>query len=423
MRAVRSGCLGAAALFVALTDAAPARADLALDVSRVERAYRASGADVEVLPTRFLWDEEVLTVRLDPKPSTCTTVALVAARGTSFRARLGGIEDREARDRGASIAGVTELSRCDDAPVERVVVSGDAGRGAVEIIVARGLFVAPTLRSILPERTGGVVLTTSEPGPQPTLAPAHKRVESAELRAKSEGAHIEATEKVNVRSDGTGMTEVELDPGCHRIDLLAHEVEGGARARVDVDAELRDSDDETLLARDRSEAADARLYACVGVPVLGAVAFAGAPSSGKVSRVHASWPIPDAVTRAFGPHARARMAGALLSRGLTRLPGAPVWLGQGGSGLTAMPVPVEAGACYVAVVAATRGRMRQLALRASVGALESADERGAQEEGAAIAFCARDRRFVRLEVEARGANPTWALALHRVQSGVWELKR
>ncbi len=128
MRAVRSGCLGAAALFVALTDAAPARADLALDVARVERAYRASGADVEVLPTRFLWDEEVLTVRLDPKPSTCTTVALVAARGTSFRARLGGIEDREARDRGASIAGVTELSRCDDAPVERVVVSGDAGR-------------------------------------------------------------------------------------------------------------------------------------------------------------------------------------------------------------------------------------------------------------------------------------------------------
>ena len=106
-----------------------------------------------------------------------------------------------------------------------------------------------------------------------------------------------------------------------------------------------------------------------------------------------------------------------------RTPGAPVWLGQGGSGLTAMPVPVEAGACYVAVVAATRGRMRQLALRASVGALESADERGAQEEGAAIAFCARDRRFVRLEVEARGANPTWALALHRVQSGVWELKR
>ncbi len=403
-----------------------ARADLVQDAARVERAWRSvDNTNVQALPTRFLWDEEVLTVRLPPRatPMPCTSVALVGARGASFRAKLGGIEDRDGRDRAASIAGVAELVRCDGREVDRVIISGDAGRGAIEIIVAGSRAPLPALRDLLPERTGGVVVSTSEPGPLPTLPAANKRIDSAQARARSDGAKLAPVEVLEARPDGTGGTEVDLDPGCHRIELLAHESEGSSRARFDVDAELRDADDDVLLARDRSEASDARLYTCVGVPVLGAIAFAGAPPGGKVTRLVASWPIPEAIPRTWGAPVRARMAGALLSRGLSKTLTPAVFLGQGGTGLTSVPVSVEPGACYVAVVAGIRGRLRQLALRASVGALDSVDERGAAEESAAVAFCTRERRLVRLEIEARGANPWWALALHRTQSSVWESKR
>lgn len=403
-----------------------ARADLRADAARIETAWRSVGAKVTTLPTRFLWDEEVMTVRLPKREgkAACTTVALVSSRGTSFRAKLGGIDDPDGRDRGASIAGVTEIVRCDGIEVDRIMISGDAGRGAVEVIVGYGAQPLPGLREVLTERTGGLVVNTSEPGPLPTLPPAARRVESASARARGEGAKLAPLEKLVARPDGTGLAEIDLEPGCHRIDLLAHESsDASARARFDVDAELRDSDDDTLLARDRSEAADARLYTCVGNAVQGAVAFAGAPSLGTVTRILASWPIPDAIPRTWGPQVRARMTGALLARGVSRAAEAPIVQIQGGTGLTGLTVDVEPGACYVAIVAGIRGRLRQLSLRASVGALDSTDERGAVDEAAAVAFCARDRRNARLEVEARGAAPWWALSLHRLQSAVWEAKR
>lgn len=430
MRARSAACLASSALAVTL--AAPARADLRGDAARVEKAWRAAGAQVTVLPTRFLWDEQVLTVRLSEAAQkgeragranrTCTTVALVAARGTSFRAKLGGIDDPDGRDRSPSIAGVAEITRC-DGEADRILVAGDAGRGAVEIVVATAPKPAVPLREVLPERTGGVVVNTSEPGPLPSLPPADKRIESAEARALAEGATLAPRERLTARPDGTGLAEVELEPGCHRLELLASEVEAGSRARFDVDAELRDGDDDTLLARDRSEAADARLYTCVGGAVSGAVAFAGAPPQGTVTRVLASWPIPDAVPRTWGPPVRAKMAQALLARGVARATAAPIYLTQGGVGLTSVPVAVEPGACYVATVAGIRGRFRQLTLRASVGAIESSDERGAVDEAGAVAFCTHDRHTVRLDVEARGTVPWWALALHRLSSGAWETKR
>jgi hypothetical protein len=416
--------LGFALAFVGAP--AGARADLAQDASRIETAWRAAGASVTMLPTRFLWDEEILTVRLPPRATSgaCTTVALVGARGASFRGKLGGMDDRDGRDRAASIAGVAELVRCDGGNVDRIIVSGDAGRGAVEVIVAVSAAPLAPLRDILPERTGGVVVSTSEPGPLPSLPPIVRRIDSAEARAKSEGAKIAPVERLDARSDGTGGAEVDLEPGCHRIELLAHEVDGNPRVRFDVDAELRDSDDDTPLARDRSEAADARLYTCVGVPVLGSIAFAGAPSNGEVTRLLSSWPIPEAIPRTWGPQVRAKMTGALLARGLSRNLAPAVHLAQGGPGLTSMPVPVEPGACYVAMIASIRGRLRQLALRASIGALDSADERGAAEESGAVAFCTRERRSVRLDVEARGSPGLWwAVSLHRTQSAIWEAKK
>ncbi|NVL67686.1 hypothetical protein, partial [Escherichia coli] len=80
----------------------------------------------------------------------------------------------------------------------------------------------------------------------------------------------------------------------------------------------------------------------------------------------------------------------------------PVFLGQGSSGTTPFPVPVETGGCYLAVVALTHGHARSLQIRSVVGARESTDERGAAEEAALSAFCVNGHESARVEVHARG---------------------
>jgi hypothetical protein len=101
----------------------------------------------------------------------------------------------------------------------------------------------------------------------------------------------------------------------------------------------------------------------------------------------------------------------------------PVFLGQGSSGTTPFPVSVEVGGCYLAVVALTHGHARSLQVRAVLGARESTDERGANEEAALSAFCVNAHEPVRVEVHARGTGVGWGLALFRMKSGMWEAGR
>jgi hypothetical protein len=99
-----------------------------------------------------------------------------------------------------------------------------------------------------------------------------------------------------------------------------------------------------------------------------------------------------------------------------------VFLAQGAAGTTAVPVAIAPGGCYLAV-AATSGSPRGFSLRALVGAREASDERGSAEIGAAVGFCAEDASLARIEIEARGATVSWALAVFRVQEGIWEVAR
>ena len=185
-----------------------------------------------------------------------------------------------------------------------------------------------------------------------------------------------------------------------------------------MDAEIRDSD-EDLLARDRTDNADARLELCVGQTTSATVIFAGAPADAPVIATHAWWPIPAHIPLLWGPEPRARMAHALLSRKASAPPEEAAALYNGLAGATPIPVAVEPGACYLAVAAVTNGHARGLGLRAAIGAQESRDERTGDDDGAVVAFCARDHRYARLEVEARGASITWALALYRLEGGAW----
>jgi hypothetical protein len=435
-------------LAAGLAREAPARADARSVAARVAEQWQDAGADATVLPSRFVFDEETILVPI-PAPAAaaaagraaprCTYVALVGARGLSFRARLSDapvdpLGPPEPGARASSTAGVLELRRCRDGSessgsdgphdVRNVVLSAEAGRGAVEIIVAHADATLPSLGAVIPERTGGTIPPPPEAGPLSPVVGQDARAEGAEARARREGALVAGRYKVLAGDDGGGEEDFELTEGCHRIEVFGRESSRerpGRRFRLDVDAELRDN--EHLLARDRTEAPDARLETCVGTPTRVTVSFAGALPRSDVLVTHGVWPLPARLPPIWGPVARSKMARVLFTRHVAVPAEDPVYLAQGSSGATPLPLSVETGACYVAVVGVARGRARQLQLRAFVGPRESTDERGAADEGALAAFCVRAHESARLEVFARGTGLSWGLALFRVKSGEWELGR
>ena len=431
-RAVPGGGLAAlAALLVLAPRAGHAQTEsLRQEADRVADEWRKGGAVVGRGPSRFLYDNDTMTISLPPAESSeqaCTTVAILGGRGVSFHAKVAGVEDDPLSDdpasRAASIAGVLEIGGCGQAStaLARLRVTSDAGRGAIETVVARSARPPAAIRSVLPERTGGVLPPPPDAGTTPTLPPAEKRADLAEARAKREGSSPLPRASWNASGDGSGDVKLSLAGGCHRIEIFAVDVRGRSarRKRLDVDAEIRD-DDEDLLARDRTDNPDARLELCVGETTDATVIFAGAPAETAVTVTHAWWPIPAHLPTLWGAEPRARMARALLTRKVTSPPEEPVALYGGLAGATPVPVAIEPGACYLAVAAITNGHARGLGLRVGVGAREGRDERASDDGAALVSFCARDRNRARVEVEARGASITWGLALFRLEGGAWQ---
>jgi hypothetical protein len=380
---------------------------------RVQAEWKVSSTRVEALPPRFLFDDESVKLRLPEQAgATCVTVGIIGARGMSFHVKAAGASpDDDGTDaRASSVAGVLTLSRCDKA-TERIVLTNDAGRGTVEILVAFGGTTPPPLQSVLLERTGGTAMPPPDNGVVPALPPAEERARRADTRAAAESADILDHQVGMAEADGTGDVVVSLTPACHGLDVFADV--GKRTRRLDLDAEVRDEDG-TVLTRDRSEAADAHLFVCVGESTKASVQFVGAPPRAKVSVAHAVWPLAAALPAVWGAKPRARMAHALRTRHLPPPVDRPIYLAQGASGETAFTVPVLPGTCYVAVAAVTSGHPRGLGLRATVGRAESSDERAPGDESGAVAFCTTTERTARLGVDARGAGVMWGLSLFRV---------
>jgi hypothetical protein len=408
-----------------------ARAELRESVERLAEAWRAVGASVVVDRSRFLDDgsddQRPVVVVLPTLPEgECTTVAMIGARGLGFHVRLvGAVGDEPDSKRIPSVAGAVSIERCGEGLPRRLVVASDSGRGAFETVVARSSRALPSLRVVLPERSAGALLPTSEPGPLPPLPPPDKRAEVAEVRAKRDGATIAARTTWDAGVDGAGTGQELFEPGCHTLQLFAPDPRAGRpgrRGKLDLDAEMRDASDDRLIARDRTDAPDAQLAVCMGETTRVNVVFAGSPPGAPVLVSHALWSLPDHLPSLWGSEARARMAHVLLTRHVATLPRDPVQLGQGGYGLTSVPLSIEPGGCYLAVVALTREAARALGLRVRVGTMEADDARGIDEDGAAVAFCAGARTHALAEVEARGTPLLgWGLALYHLQSGVWEV--
>ncbi|MDB4942106.1 MAG: hypothetical protein JWP97_1640 [Labilithrix sp.] len=429
------------AVLAAVMAPAEAHADSSREVAaRVVEQWRAAGARVTLLPTRFVFDDETSLVPV-PRPEAgdpavdaagCTHIAIIGARGVSFRARLSdALSDPLAPElggRAVSTAGVVELRRCGAArPVRHLVVTSDAGRGALEIIVAHSPAALPALTSVIPERTGGALPPVPDAGALPPLASQDKRAELAESRAKREGALVQPRTPIKAGDTGGGEEELTLAPGCHRVELFARDPRPdrlGRRFRLDVDAELRDpADSDRVLARDRTEAPDARLEACVGRASPVSLVFAGAPPGGQVVSTLASWPLPEHLPALWGSGVRSKMARVMFTRHVAPPEAEPVYLAQGSSGTTPLPLQLEVGGCYLAVVGLTHGHARALQIRTVIGARESTDERGVTEEAALSAFCVSAQESARVEVHARGTAIGWGLAVYRMKSAVWEAGR
>jgi len=423
----------AVAAFALAAAPAPARAEgetLRQAADRVADEWARGGALVLRSPTRFLFEGESFTLRVSggaTPPQACTTVALLGARGVSFHAKVAGTDDDplsdDASTRAASIAGVLEMSACGAgaSALERLRVTFDAGRGPVESVVAESSRPLAPLRAVLPERTGGPLPPPPDAGPAPPLPPPGKRADFAEARARGDGAEVGERRTWTAAGDGSGAVKVMLEAGCHRLELFAPDargVRGSRRRRLDVDAEIRNEQD-FLIARDRTDNADARLEACVGEETASTVIYAGAPSGAAVTVIHGFWPIPRHLPRLWGALARGRMARALLARHADAPPEDAVALFGGGAGMNPLPVPIEPGACYLAVAAVTEGHSRGLGLRVVVGARDARAERTTDDDAGAVAFCARDQTTARFEVEAHPVRVAWGLALFRVEGNVW----
>jgi hypothetical protein len=413
---------------LAVETAAPsACAEVREAAERVAGAWRAVGASVVVDKTRFLNDDQTLAIALPDLPDgACTTVVLLGARGLGFHVSAGE-SHHEATPHLPSEAGVLAIERCHEAMARRVLVTSDSGRGALEVVVARSDEPLPAVQSVLPERTGGGLGPMPEPGSLSPQPPPEKRAAIVEGRARLDGRTVGARSTWQAGADGSGAGEETLQPGCHTLSLFAVDPRAARpskQGRLDLDAEMRDGSDDRLLARDRSDAPDAQLPVCVGETTQADVAFVGSPPNAPVLVTHVAWPLPDHLPSVWGAEARARMARILSERRVVSLPSAPVQLAQGGSGLTPVPLALEPGGCYVALVALAQGTARALGLRVEVAARDYADDRGVEDAGAAVAFCAGDRATASAEVEAHGtALLAWGLALYRINAGVWEIAR
>jgi len=401
------------------------RAGLRESGERLAEAWRGAGAEVVVDRTRFLDQDETIAIVLPRLPATgCTTVVFLGPRGLGFQARVPGTEEGDVGRKIQSEAGAVSLERCGGGAPGRVLLSSNSGRGAIETVVARSDGPLPPLRVVLPERTGGALVPGPEPGALPPLPPQESRAEVAEDRARLDGGVTAPRVTWQAGIDGSGAGHVLLDAGCHRVRLFAADrrvARVPGRARLDLDAEMRDEADDRLLARDRSDAPDADLSVCVGETTRVEVVFAGSPPDAPVLVAHVSWSLPEYLPTLWGSEARARMTRALLARHVRSLPRPPVLLTQGGSGASPVPLSIEPGGCYLVVMALVQGTARALGLRVHVGASDVFDNRGVDDGGAVVAFCARERDRALAHVEVRGAPPlAWGLAVYRVADDVWE---
>jgi hypothetical protein len=251
-------------------------------------------------------------------------------------------------------------------------------------------------------------------GPRPSVAPLALRVQAAEQRAARSGALELTNEELVASGMGTGIELVPLAAGCHEFELLAGERTQRDRRSSDLDLEISTADGMRILATDKSESNDARALVCVGEPLPVAIRFAGAPPGARVTLLRARWDLAEGLPARWPAEARAPMSAVLREQGLGLGVARLVDEALGVQGSTAMPVEVEPGACYLAVLVALRGTAQTLSLSAHARGREAQSRAPFDAPGTALSFCAGPSSRALIEVESRGLSLVWMSALWRI---------
>jgi hypothetical protein len=313
---------------------------------------------------------------------------------------------------------------CGEPPEERFALESETGRGAVEMVVARSQGPLASLQDVLPERSAAISAPGSQEGTPPDLPNAGARASLAEARARLEGGSPPSYVLSWANSDGAGDASFALVPGCHRIELFPPSPPrrfGVRQRRLDLDAEMRNATDGSLLARDAGDAPDARLEQCVGEATPVTVAYVGSPVGGRVIIAHTRWRLPEHIPTLWGSTAVGRVAQLLRAHHVVSLAANATWIGQGGWGTSSIAIPVEPGACYLVVAPEVHGVARSMGLSILSGDASAFDDRGRAGVGAIASFCAGGRSLAHVQVSARGSRAVaWGLAVFRVSSGIWQ---
>ena len=347
----------------------------------------------------------------------CASVGFVAPRSTDFVPRIDPLLSPKHHATGGrterSTAGAAVIAECGPArsSLARLSIELRAARVAVETVVAVGTEKAPPIAQALPERASGPVAPFADPGPRMTTEPLPARLRRAEQRARALGAANIKVQTFTADVDGSGREVVRVDEGCHRIELFA---ESQPKQPMDLDAEMRESSTERLLARDRSDAPDARLELCAGATMGADLAFAGAPGAVHVMMLDAVFLLPRGAPTLWGARARAGIAGAMARHRMAPIDADPVEQRLGVAGVTSVPFAVEPGACYLAALGIMRGEPRLISLSARVDTRVAFDSSAGIAEGAAVGFCSLGADAARIDVEVRGSAASWVLALYQV---------
>jgi hypothetical protein len=411
-----------AAASFALCWASPrvARADIVADADRVAEQWKSEGQTVIRAPSVFLESGRprllpLGTLQMDG--SGCVTAFALGVRTADLSVRAGVGEGTRA-DTGLRVGGIATMTRCgsDQGEIASAIVELRSLRGAVEVILAKGDEPPSPATKVLIERAAGPLSLTRDPGRPRVSEPFPERVARAVTRSTADGAEAVKREEVEGSPQGSGRVIVTFLEGCHRLELLASTGTAASERSAphgpfDVDAELREATTDRILARDRSDTADARLEFCVAAPTTAVLLFGGAAPGGRIAVVDGTWSLPADLPTRWGTKARATMARALHYRRVRGPLGTPAAEMLGVSGSTTTSLELVPSTCYVAVVAAARGEARPLQLSIRTAGVTSHDTSGVAGEGTAVAFCTGAASRATAQVDARGSALAWVLSV------------
>ena len=404
--------------FLLLLAGGRARADLGDDVDALSNAWQREGTVLHLSPqlhergeTRYV---SLPARALRSKRNACTTLAILGVPSASF------VLSFEGKGRNGSPplpirsqAGVVEVTRCERGrrALRGVAIELRSPRAVLETLVLLSDAPPGEAYRVLPERLPGPTGSAIDPGPAPNTGDIVERAKDLVARMARRGADEIDHGLLRSDLDGSGLSAIELDEGCHELRVLGVPTPERAPRSVDIDADIVWPSGE-LAASDRTNAPDASVRLCVAQKRQLALRFSGALPTSPVLFVHGRWTLPAALDPRWPPEVRAGLAEALWEHDL-RPPVGPVYAQSLGiAGITGIPFEIEPDTCYVVAAAVHRGQSAGLAVGVAVGPHRYQNHGGPEGQNAALAFCARGQQSALVEVEAVGsAGLTWLLGL------------